>query len=312
VAYFAAGIIDYDGTYVYALDATTGKIKWQNTTSGHLNKELRKGVSAQGTITILDDKLILAGGNQINPASFSLATGECLDTPRKHGRPQADSGQMVAVFKDKYVLYGGRLLYSAIEKVIHDSTYYFRGPRINTRFSAGRTAPVWNNDTLAYVHGVNGKLFACDADKMVEAFGRPNPPKPKNQPRWRWRPYIIWRLGKAEDPAQPGKKVRVNDWRWVAPHVLGEHVLGIAVAGNAILAAVEIPPADEGGKTTWMLYAFDSAKVTLPNNPKFAGKPKLLWQVQLPVVPLQDGLAVDRDGRVIVACHNGGVLCYGK
>ena len=44
-AYAAAGIIDYDGTYVYGLDAETGKLVWQNDSTGHLDPELRKGVS---------------------------------------------------------------------------------------------------------------------------------------------------------------------------------------------------------------------------------------------------------------------------
>ena len=39
----AAGIVDYDGTFVYALDAVTGALKWANTTSGHIDPELRKG-----------------------------------------------------------------------------------------------------------------------------------------------------------------------------------------------------------------------------------------------------------------------------
>ncbi|HAA68167.1 MAG TPA: hypothetical protein DCE55_03410, partial [Planctomycetaceae bacterium] len=36
VVYAAAGITSYDGTHVYALDAATGKIRWQNNASGHL------------------------------------------------------------------------------------------------------------------------------------------------------------------------------------------------------------------------------------------------------------------------------------
>ena len=59
VAYAAAGIIDYDGTYVYALNAITGALKWQNTTSGHLDPSLRKGVSAQGNLTLAQGKLWL-------------------------------------------------------------------------------------------------------------------------------------------------------------------------------------------------------------------------------------------------------------
>ena len=73
VAYFAAGIVDHDGTYVYALDARTGRLQWQNNTCGHLSPELRKGVSAQGNLTIHGDQLLLAGGNQVSPAAFDLA-----------------------------------------------------------------------------------------------------------------------------------------------------------------------------------------------------------------------------------------------
>ena len=294
VAYFAAGIIDYDGTYVYAVDAVTGKIKWQRSV-GHLNKDLRKGVSAQGTMTILGGKLILAGGNQINPASFDLKTGESTDQvkARHNGRPRANRGQTVAIFKDKYILYGGRLLYSAIEKVIGPSEYYFRGPGLrNERFATGRIAPVWNDESFAYVHSHNGKLMAVDADTMAEAFVRPDSPQPKNKPRWRWRPYIVWRL-------------KGQDRRWVAPQVTGGNVMALAMAKNAVLAAVEVAPAVKGGKSTYVLYAFDVGQGV-------NGKPNLLWQVDLPAEPLQDGLAIDRNGRIIVACHNGGVICYDK
>ena len=57
VAYVAAGIVNYDGTYVYALDAETGKIVWQNSTSGHLDREARTGVSVQGHLLLYQDKL---------------------------------------------------------------------------------------------------------------------------------------------------------------------------------------------------------------------------------------------------------------
>ena len=36
IAYFGAGIVDHDGTYVYAVDAQTGELIWQNNRSGHL------------------------------------------------------------------------------------------------------------------------------------------------------------------------------------------------------------------------------------------------------------------------------------
>ena len=79
IAYVAAGISNYDGIHVYALDAETGKIKWENYTSGHLNAEARTGVSVQGHLLLNDGKLYLAGGNAVSPAVYDIADGKCLN-----------------------------------------------------------------------------------------------------------------------------------------------------------------------------------------------------------------------------------------
>jgi outer membrane protein assembly factor BamB len=78
VAYVAAGIVNYDGTHVYALDAATGGVKWQNSASGHLDPEARTGVSVQGHLMICDGKLFLAGGNVVSPGIYDLKDGRCL------------------------------------------------------------------------------------------------------------------------------------------------------------------------------------------------------------------------------------------
>jgi len=101
VAYFGEGIVDHDGTYLYAVDATTGRMIWQNNTSGHLNPELRKGVSVQGNLTILDNTLVLAGGNVVSPARFELNSGQCLESPREQGQPQANGGRFMTSGKGR-------------------------------------------------------------------------------------------------------------------------------------------------------------------------------------------------------------------
>lgn len=78
VVYAAAGIAHYDGTHVYALDATTGKIKWHNNTSGAIS-DFKNGISLQGQLQIKDDKLTFCGGNVYPEAVFDLATGKCLN-----------------------------------------------------------------------------------------------------------------------------------------------------------------------------------------------------------------------------------------
>lgn len=81
IAYVAAGIANYDGTYVYALDAATGRIKWQNNTSGHLDPQARSGVGVQGHLLLNDGKLYLAGGNAVSPAIYDTKDGKCLNDP---------------------------------------------------------------------------------------------------------------------------------------------------------------------------------------------------------------------------------------
>ncbi len=81
VAYAAAGIANYDGTHVYALDAATGQVKWRNSASGHLDAAARSGVGVQGHMLLLGDKLVLAGGNAVSPAIYDMRTGRCLNDP---------------------------------------------------------------------------------------------------------------------------------------------------------------------------------------------------------------------------------------
>jgi len=78
-AYVAAGIVNYDGTYIYALNAENGRIKWQNNSSGHLNRQARTGISVHGHMLLYNDKLYLAGGNAVSPAVYDTADGKCLN-----------------------------------------------------------------------------------------------------------------------------------------------------------------------------------------------------------------------------------------
>jgi outer membrane protein assembly factor BamB len=68
---------DFDGTHVYALDANTGAVKWQNNGTGHLDPFSRRGVACQGETLLREGTLYLASGNYVSPAAFDVATGEC-------------------------------------------------------------------------------------------------------------------------------------------------------------------------------------------------------------------------------------------
>ena len=76
----AAGITSYDGTHVYALDAASGEIIWQNNDSGRLvSQQEVTGVSVQGHLLLHEGRLYLAGGNVVSPAVYDATDGSCLN-----------------------------------------------------------------------------------------------------------------------------------------------------------------------------------------------------------------------------------------
>ena len=80
--YAAAGITHYDGTYLVALDAVTGRQKARNDTSGLLSEEVNSGVSMQGNLSIEDGELRFLGGGVYETARFDLKTLECRNEPK--------------------------------------------------------------------------------------------------------------------------------------------------------------------------------------------------------------------------------------
>jgi len=101
VVYAAAGLAHYDGTYVVALDAATGKLKWANDRSGMLSEKAQSGASLQGELFIEGGELRFAGGGVCHVARFDLATGKCLSEP--HDEPNSFSR---TAFYPYYPVYG--------------------------------------------------------------------------------------------------------------------------------------------------------------------------------------------------------------
>ena len=83
VVYAAAGIAHYDGTYVVALAASSGKVKWYNDASGTLSEKVDSGISLQGDLYLADGELRFLGGGVYQTARYDLATGKCLNPPQQ-------------------------------------------------------------------------------------------------------------------------------------------------------------------------------------------------------------------------------------
>jgi len=281
VAYAAGGVADFSGTHVCALDAVTGTMKWRNDNSGELQGALRNGVAVQGDMTVAQGKLLLAGGNQLSPAAFDLTTGELLGPTELPPKPRANRGQEVAVFRDQYLVFGGRLMYSSPDRVATPAYYSIRKGETEYRLTSGRIAPVWNDRDFVFVHG-RGGLTCCDADRIEELFE--NGFTSTNDGQQTGRRHLIDTLPE-------------EDSRWNIPAKTFSGTLALVLANNAAITVDEIPSLKS--PTRWVLSAYH-----LEDGDR-------LWQQELPDRPLRDGLLIDRDGRVVVALHDGGLVCYG-
>ena len=108
IIYFAAGIWPFMGVFIYALDAETGEIVWENDSTGHLyitqphNSPAYSGVAPQGTLVIAGDKLLVPCGRSA-PACFDLRTGEFLYYHL--GENKKSGGAFVCALGDFFINY---------------------------------------------------------------------------------------------------------------------------------------------------------------------------------------------------------------
>jgi len=121
VAYFAAGMNNFDGTHVYALGAADGKIKWQNNDSGHIDAFSRRGVGVQGGMLLNGDRLYLAGGNAASPGVYDTANGECLTGSPPPGS-RGPRGRELSIDGNGRVSVSGQPLYSKLGSPVYDGS----------------------------------------------------------------------------------------------------------------------------------------------------------------------------------------------
>jgi len=281
-AYAAAGIIDYDGTYVYALDALTGKVKWRNNTSGHLDKALRKGVSAQGGLIVMKDRLWMPGGNVISPAAYDLKTGECVTRAVGDGSAKANRGEEIGILNDDLMIYGGRLEYSALEDVVNPEMFFVskvesEGLKHSILLSVGMIPPAWSSESIVFANGPKTVPVCVDFaafEEHVTKYGSKNLP-------------------------EQFRSLAALKKRWVANALEKNDTVSFAIAANAVIAVHETP--QPGSRfSRWGVSALDPKNGTV------------IWKRDVPSAALPGGLLIDRDGRVIVTLQNGGIACLGK
>lgn len=170
-AYFAAGITDNDGTHVYAVDALTGEIRWQNNTCGHIDPVSRRGVACQGDLLLYGDRLYLAGGNSVGIAAFDTATGKCYVNPPTGIGASALRGRELTLVGNKIVI-SGQPLYSTPNFPVYDNSVYWERSVVGTRNArlSFRQAPA--------ALGESWQLVALEAEGPNTLWTQPLPAAP--------------------------------------------------------------------------------------------------------------------------------------
>jgi len=166
IAYVAAGLVNYDGTYVYALDPATGDVKWCNDTSGHLDPQANTGISAQGHLLFHAGRLYLAGGNAVSPGVYDVQDGRCLNDPAPLARNESTSprGWELFLVGDRVIACGSPL-YTHPDIPVYDHTV----TKKLLHASTGQRDIVWiDNSRLAcYSPLDNDVLSRCVTDERL-------------------------------------------------------------------------------------------------------------------------------------------------
>jgi outer membrane protein assembly factor BamB len=177
--------VNYDGTYVYALDPTTGAVRWCNNTSGHLDAEARCGVSVQGHLLLYQEKLYLAGGNAVSPAVYDTRDGRCLNDPAPLAKCESTSprGWELFLVGDR-VIACGPPFYTRPDLPVYDHTV----TKKLLHASSGQRDIVWvdNHKLLGYDPLDKDALSRCVTDErrprhITQAWGAFNV---SAKPRW--------------------------------------------------------------------------------------------------------------------------------
>lgn len=109
--YFAAGIWPFMGIFLYALDAQTGEVRWENSGEGSTfikqphQTDAFAGLAPQGGLVVQGDRLLVPGGRSI-PACYDRHTGKRLHY-RLADVSKLGGGPDLVVAHDLYVNGGG-------------------------------------------------------------------------------------------------------------------------------------------------------------------------------------------------------------
>jgi len=172
--YFAAGVFPFEGVFLYALDAETGKVVWLNDGCGYLygqhphDAKSLGGITPQGYLAIGGNELIVPCG-QATPARFDLQSGKLLsfELPKPGRLPGG-------WFASADVRRGEVVLDADVNRDLHEDKVY-QGPGtagVRTTIHVAERALRFGDGFPGVEGDVHSMLAAADRLFVVTADGK--------------------------------------------------------------------------------------------------------------------------------------------
>jgi len=158
IVYFTASIWPFMGTFVYALDAETGKVLWRNDSTGSMyilqphTSPAFAGLAPQGYLALSGDRLLVPNGRSV-AAALSRETGKFL---YYHHAANKSNGDYHVVATDTHFMNSGMVFNTSD----------------GTAVTVLRTRPVVEDNTAFFCDGQKLRAIVL-ADPSVERFVGP-------------------------------------------------------------------------------------------------------------------------------------------
>lgn len=343
--YAAAGHTPTEGVKTFALDAPTGEIRWSHVDEpaaerfqGSHNRPDRAVQGIGGSMSIVNDR-VWAAGYFTQPLALDRSDGTDHGAELKRKllahtwslrghQAMRQRGRDVVRIDDRLVLAGGGDLF--------ENHQMREGKRARTEYR------------LYYCDGEGDwmleagprKIFtsriapACDDELLVSA-GPPRPPGTGYEPAvgdatlglYAWqladfreaaavlqkKPFLFEKSGRLLVDQKAMGRLSHEGAAWQRPEL---YVNALALSRNAVLVAHSMQ--EELRLGNFLLNRKISAEDARSPNQRFKGwklaafsrdGKETLWEVDLPEEPLYNGIAIARDGSVLVTLRDGSIVC---
>ncbi|NLF38510.1 PQQ-binding-like beta-propeller repeat protein [bacterium] len=289
IVYAAAGLPAQPGSYVFALDAATGALIWQNDATGprHDTGSDTYGDSTRvpaGYITSVNSTIwVRAYQAGLGGLAFTQGTGVKLTDVS----PNSLRGRNIGVVSNSFIIWGGPETYAdnterggkfsmGITEVVNGA------PRKYGVSIPSIAMPAWTDERMIIPTIGGADAIECWSTPVMLDY---------------YRDLIVKHTVNWDIVFTPPASNPLPQRVWRAPVT---NVYALALCDNLVVAAVVTNKLFYGQLSEFggRLRAYDLADGAI------------VWDIALPSPPMREGMCVDRYGRIIVCLHDGSIICF--